>query len=440
MNRSWPMTFGLLIVSLSAAAAPVPAPTLADDLQPDGRNPNFGIRAVLHNVLPAVMMAGGDEARPDAWFGVRVTSPGPALTYQLGLADRGLLITNICKDSPAERCGLQQFDVVVSFGGEPIAQQSDLSGRIQKLGPHANVRVLVLRRAEDLTLETQLAAWPESGELNWIYEEVPTIKWQDKIEVGGHILKILPSGDVDFEPLDVQDMPRQFRLLLQGLHPKEVIVWNDDGQDRVKCRTTKGNLVIEVEQATGGLIHVRRITTAGQAEETVEEVYADEQALQHGDEEAHEVFQDCAGHLILRGEFKLEQLPELGTTWREDNPFERLKEHYGRNRLDLEKLKEWHDHIGKGLEEIDLGRLEKLKDALRRADARILEADRWIEEYRQLQTKVPQFSFKTQPDGRIIAIIRKGEDLLNKVYESVDDLREKSPKLFERYQQLEASE
>ena len=437
MNRSWPIAIGLLIVSLSGAA---PLPALTDDLQPDDRDIGLGVHAVLQHALSAFMIAGGDEGRPSAWFGVRVTPPGPALTYQLGLADRGLLITNICKDSPAERCGLQQFDVVVSFGGEPITQQSDLSGRIQKLGPQAKVSVLVLRKAEEWKLNTQLAAWPESGKLEWVYEEAPTVFWKDNIEVGGQILKILPSGDVNFEPLDVQDMPRQFRVLLQGLHPKEVIVWNDDGQDRVKCRTTKGNVVIEVEQAAGGRIHVRRLTTEGQAEETVEEVYADAQALQDGDEEAHEVFQDCSGHLFLHGQLKLEHLSELGTAWREHNPFDKLKEHYGRNQLDLETLKEWHDKIGKGLEGIDLGRFEKLEEALRRADERIREADRWIEEYRQLQTKTAQYRFKTEPDGRIIAIIRKGEDRLNKVYESASDLREKSPKLFERYQQLEASE
>ena len=437
MNRSWPIAVGLLIVTLSGAA---PVPASADDRQPEHRNIELNIHAVLQNVVPAFVIAGGDQERPVAWFGVRVTPPGPALTYQLGLADRGLLITNICKNSPAQRCGLQQFDVVVSFGGTPIVQQSDLSGRIQILGPQAKVSVLVLRKAEDLTLKTQLAAWPESGKLEWVYEEAPTVVWRDRIDVGGHILKILPSGDVGFEPLDVQDMPRQFRVLLQGLHSKEVIVWNDDGRNRVKCRTTKENVVIEVEQDTGGRIHVRRITAEGQAEETVEEVYADEQALQDGDEEAYGVFKDCTGHLNWRGEFKLEQLPKLRTTWPEHNPFERLREHYGHNQLDLETLKEWHAKIGKGMEEIDLRRFQKLEEALRRADERILQANRWIEGYRQLQAKTPQFSFKTQPDGRIIAIIRKGEDLLNKVYESVDDLREKSPKLFERYQQLEASE
>ena len=336
MNKSWPIAIGLLILSLSGAA---PVPALTDDLEPDDRNIELHVRAVLQNALPAFVIAGGDEERPSAWFGVRVTPPGPALTYQLGLADRGLLITNICKNSPAERCGLQRFDVVVSFDGAPIAQQSDLSGRIQQLGPQAKVSVLVLREAEERILDTQLAAWPESSKLEWVYEEAPTVVWRDKIDVGGHILKILPSGDVGFEPLDVQNMPRQFRLLLQGLHPKEVIVWNDDGQNRVKCRTTKEDVVIEVEQDTGGRIHVRRIPTEGQAEETVEEVYADEQALQDGDKEAHEVFQDCSAHLILGGELKLEQLPKLGMTLREHNPFEKLKAHYGRNQLDLETLK-----------------------------------------------------------------------------------------------------
>ena len=97
MNGSWLVAIGLLIVSLSGAApVPVPVPALTDDLQPDDHDIESGIRAVLQNVLPAIVIAGGDEGRPSAWLGVRVTPPGPALTYQLGLADRGLLITNIC--------------------------------------------------------------------------------------------------------------------------------------------------------------------------------------------------------------------------------------------------------------------------------------------------------------------------------------------------------
>ncbi len=437
MNRSWPIAIGLLIVSLSAAA---PSPALTDDLQPDDRNIESGVRVVLQNVLPAFVVDGEDKARSGAWFGVRVTPPGPALTYQLGLNDGGLLITNICKDSPAQRCGLQQFDVVVSFDGAPIAQQSDLSGRIQQLGPQARVRVLVLRKAKERELKTQLAAWPESGKLEWVYQEAPTMIWRDKIDVGGHILKILPSGDVGFEPLDIEDMPRQFRVLLQGLHPKEVIVWNEDGQDRAVCRTTKANIVIEVEQDPDSRIHVRRITTEGQTEEIVEEVYTDEQALQDGDEEAHGVFRDCAEHLILRGRLKLEHLSELESTWPGNNPFDKLREHYGRNQADLEAIREWHDNIGKGLEEIDIGQVKRLEEALRRADELNLQAKQWVEEWRQAQAKTAQYRFKTEPDGRIIAIIRKGENTLNKVYESADDLREKSPKLFERYQQLEASE
>jgi len=436
MNRTWPVAVGLVIMILSAAP-----PALTDDLDPEDRKVEFRVRTVLQNALPSAVMIGvGDEGRSGAWFGVRVTPPGPALKHQLDLADCGLLITNICKDSPAQRCGLQQFDVVVSFDGKPMVQQSDLSGHIQMLGPQAKVSVLVLRQAKERELETQLANWPESGELKWVYEEAPTLVWKDKIEVGGHILQILPSGDVDFVPLAVKDMPRQFRLLLQGLHPREVTVWTEDGQERVKCRTTTADVVIEVEQDMDGRFHVRRITGEGQAEETVEEIYADEQALQDGDEEAHGMFQDCAGHVNLRSELKLELLPDLGTTLPGDNPFEKLKEHYGRNQLDLEALREWHDKLGRGLEEIDLGQVKRLEEALRRADERNDEAKRWIEEYRQLQLKTPQFSFKTDSDGRIIAIIRKGEDLLNKVYENVDELREKSPKLFERYRQLEASE
>ena len=62
MNKSWALVIGLVIVSLSAAA-PVPAPVLTDDQEADGRNIELGIRAVLHNVIPAVVIAGDEEER-----------------------------------------------------------------------------------------------------------------------------------------------------------------------------------------------------------------------------------------------------------------------------------------------------------------------------------------------------------------------------------------
>ena len=145
-----------------------------------------------------------------------------------------------------------------------MVEQGDLSGHIRMLGPQANVSVIVLRKTEDLKLDTQLTSWPETGELKWIYQEAPTMVWRDTVDVGGHILQILPSGDVSFVPLEVEDMPRQFRVLLEGLHPKEVTVWSDNGEHRVKCRTTIGETVIVVEHGTEGRIHVRRLTGEGQ--------------------------------------------------------------------------------------------------------------------------------------------------------------------------------
>lgn len=68
----------------------------------------------------------------------------------------GLLLPKIAKDGPAEKAGLKDNDIIVSFDGQLVINASQLSTLIEMKGPGAVVPVKVLRKGEELTLEVTL--------------------------------------------------------------------------------------------------------------------------------------------------------------------------------------------------------------------------------------------------------------------------------------------
>ncbi len=427
----------------------------ACDPAPDGLNWARAVGPVVQQLLvPTVVLGGEGKPCDRGWFGVRLESPGLALSKHLNLVGRGLMVVNICKNSPAEHCGLQRYDIITDFGNKEIGNApAGLAVQIRVLGPGADVHLVVLRNAKEMKLSTKLASWADADELQWIYEASPEVVIKDTFDVSGKILQEGPGGEITVQVLNVHSLPQKYQALLGKLHPRTIELWNEDGRLKVKCRTVKDEMVIEVEQDADGPIHVRRIIEEENAESIVEEVYVNEEVLKSADEEAFEVLKDCDMYRVhsrafgvpeekglFRWDFELHEPPESERSWAERKPFERLKELYSENQMNLERVKQWHEKIRKGLESMDHGLLRKLEDELHRTDERIRQADRWIEVFKQIQSNTPQYSFRVESDGRVIAIIRKGDSELSKVYESVEEFRKKSPKLFERYERLETSQ
>ena len=438
MRMGWRYAVCLLAISSAAEARAVVSGPVGG-----GADLIISLQTLVQQLITPTLLCGGDEhqATPRAWFGIRFEAPGSALCKQLHLDGRGLLITNVCKESPAERSGLQQFDVMVSFSGQQLSHGGEeLRTQMRAIGPAAEVHFLVLREAKELELSTKLASWPGAKKLAWIYETEPTVVLQDKFDISGQILHVGPNGKVAFRPLDVHALPQKYRTFLRGLQPRTIELWSEDGRTRVKCKTVKEDVVIEVERDADSQIYVRRIAHEGDDRQVTEEVYDNEQALEDADEEAYEVFKDCGTHHLFGGYLQRGQLPDVGGFWQNRNPFENIKQLYERNHSNLESLKVWHEKMSQGLEGVDIWNLKKLDDQLRRADELTQQANRWIEQYRRLQSNLPEYNFHVDSEGRVIVFIRKGDNELSKVFNSVEQLRQKSPDLFERFESIDSSE
>ncbi|HVL34436.1 MAG TPA: trypsin-like peptidase domain-containing protein [Burkholderiales bacterium] len=93
-------------------------------------------------------------------LGVRLQELTPELARALRLAaPAGALITEVEKDAPAARAGLRAGDVVVRFGGKPVATHAELLKLAAATAPGSAVPVEALRYGTPVRATVQVSAY-----------------------------------------------------------------------------------------------------------------------------------------------------------------------------------------------------------------------------------------------------------------------------------------
>jgi serine protease Do len=125
----------------------------------------FGIPASIARTVIDQLRQFGKPRR--GWLGVRIQSVSPELAEGLHLqTSKGALIANVTKDGPAEKGGIQQGDVVMSFDGKPVDEMRKLPLIVAETPVDKPVDVVLWRQGKELTVhvtvgeldETQTAA------------------------------------------------------------------------------------------------------------------------------------------------------------------------------------------------------------------------------------------------------------------------------------------
>ena len=114
------------------------------------------INAVL-NILP--------ELKGHGWLGVAVQIVTPELAQSFGLKEaQGVLVVEVVKGSPAEKCGIQDGDIILSFDGKDVNMLNNLQQLVTDQAVGKEVPIVVLRDSEKKTLIATLAQSPDNKE------------------------------------------------------------------------------------------------------------------------------------------------------------------------------------------------------------------------------------------------------------------------------------
>ena len=121
---------------------------------------NVGFAIPISRAKPVIddLRAG----RKPAFLGVSTQNVTSALARELDLAvESGAYVTQVTADTPADRIGIQEGDVIVQIGADEIETSADVLTAIRSHRPGDTVDVIVDRDGERVTLTATLQERPD---------------------------------------------------------------------------------------------------------------------------------------------------------------------------------------------------------------------------------------------------------------------------------------
>jgi predicted metalloprotease with PDZ domain len=110
---------------------------------------------------------GGSEASDAAWIGVYVQELDPELKEYLDLdRNEGVIINRVVNNSPADRAGLEEEDLIVRFNRKQIVTSRDLAKAVAATSPGDKARAELIRDDKRRTVSVIIGKRPdmESGQ------------------------------------------------------------------------------------------------------------------------------------------------------------------------------------------------------------------------------------------------------------------------------------
>jgi serine protease Do len=96
------------------------------------------------------------------WLGVSIQEITSELAEALDMdVPKGALISQIIEDSPAQKSGLNEEDVILFFDGEEIFYSSDLPLTVGAIRPDTEVNAMVLRDGKKKTIKVTVGELPK---------------------------------------------------------------------------------------------------------------------------------------------------------------------------------------------------------------------------------------------------------------------------------------
>jgi len=143
-------------------------------------NQNAQGRIQLGPISVAVSVSSSSTGQPkkSAYLGVVTSALSPQLRAQLNLAEgMGLSVDAVAKDSPAEKAGLKQYDVLRKFNDQQLCAQEQLAVLVNAAGKGAKVTLGVIRGGKEQNLEAMLGEHegPAPGQVQFSVNGVPGV-------------------------------------------------------------------------------------------------------------------------------------------------------------------------------------------------------------------------------------------------------------------------
>jgi serine protease Do len=98
------------------------------------------------------------------YLGISIQDLTPELAESFGLEDhKGILVAEVTEDSPADKAGLKQGDVIIEFAGKPVNEVGPFRNLVALKTPGSKEKMTILRDGKRKTLSVTIGKLPDEG-------------------------------------------------------------------------------------------------------------------------------------------------------------------------------------------------------------------------------------------------------------------------------------
>lgn len=127
--------------------------------------------AVLAIILAGLLLVGmslaqkSTQVKKQGWIGIYLQELTPELKESMDLKEstEGVLVNGVVEDSPAEKAGIEEGDVIISFDGKKTDSIERLTSLVRKTSPGTEVEIKVIRDGDEKDLEITIGESSSSG-------------------------------------------------------------------------------------------------------------------------------------------------------------------------------------------------------------------------------------------------------------------------------------
>jgi hypothetical protein len=243
-----------------------------------------------------------------AWLGIIFTTVPKALAAHLDVGDEGVMVQNVVKGSPADKAGLEQYDVIVAAEGKKMGP-ADLHGAIAGRSPGDRVKLDIRHKAAERKVTVELGGRPTDA-IEYKYEVIPEgPEGVDFSRVLVHPGMTFRKGESGWKVHEHGKLPEEIQKMLKDL-PKDfpgIRIQAAPGQGGIAMKYALSmkdddGQTVRIEREGDGEIVVERSGVDENGKEfSTRKTYKNDEELRKKDPAAHKLFQGAQVNVNVVG-------------------------------------------------------------------------------------------------------------------------------------------